>query len=287
VTGSRTIPRTGRLGPHTVNRIGFGAMQLAGPGVFGPPADQAGAVAVLRRAVELGVNHIDTSDFYGPYVVNELIRTALHPYPQDLVLVTKVGARRDGTGNWLPAFSPDELRQAVHDNLQRLGVDRIDVVNLRVPGLAGPEEGTLAEQFTALAELREQGLIRHLGLSNGTAAQLDEASAIAPVVCVQNMFNISARADSALVDTCAERGIAYVPFFPLGGFQPLQLDAVRQVAERHGATVRQLALAWLLHRSPAVLIIPGTSSVAHLEENLAVGRIAFTDADLRELDTVG
>ncbi|HEU5469799.1 MAG TPA: oxidoreductase [Actinophytocola sp.] len=274
-------------GDLPVHRIGYGAMQLAGPGVFGPPADEAAALAVLRRAVELGVDHIDTSDYYGPYVVNELIRRALHPYPADLVLVTKVGARRDGTGAWLPANSPAELRAAVHDNLRRLGLDRLDVVNLRMMGTSGPEEEPIAEQFTALAELREQGLIRHLGVSNATLTQLDEAAAIAPVVCVQNMFNIAARSDDDLVDACAARGVAYVPFFPLGGFQPLRHAAAELVARRHGATARQVALAWLLHRSPAILIIPGTSSVAHLEENLAAGRIALTAADLAELDTNG
>jgi aryl-alcohol dehydrogenase-like predicted oxidoreductase len=220
-------------------------------------------------------------------VVNELIHRALHPYPEGLVIVTKVGARRDDAGNWLPAQSPDELRQAVHDNLKRLGVDRLDAVNLRLMGLTGPEEGPLAEQFGTLAELREQGLIHHLGLSNVTPAQLAEARSIAPVACVQNMFNIADRSDAAMVDMCAEQGIAYVPFFPLGGFQPLQLQAVQHVADRHGVTVRQLALAWLLHRSPSILIIPGTSSVGHLEENLAVGGITFSESDLAELDTIG
>jgi pyridoxine 4-dehydrogenase len=276
------------LGGETpVHRIGFGAMQLAGPGVFGPPADEAAAIAVLRRAVELGVNHIDTSDFYGPHVVNELIHRALHPYPEGLVIVTKVGARRDDTGNWLPAQSPDELRQAVQDNLKRLGVERLDAVNLRLMGRDGPEEDSIAERFEALAELRERGLIHHLGLSNASVAQLAEATAIAPVACVQNMFNVADRRDSAMVDACAEQGVAYVPFFPLGGFQPLQLDTIQHVADRHGATVRQLALAWLLHRSPAILIIPGTSSVEHLAENLAVGNIALGAEDLADLDTIG
>ncbi|HET9137861.1 oxidoreductase [Actinophytocola sp.] len=276
-------------GDLRVGRIGYGAMQLAGPGVFGPPADKNAAVEVLRRAVELGVNHIDTSDYYGPYVVNELIRTALHPYPDDLVIVTKVGARRDDTGAWLPARSPAELRQAVHDNLDRLGLDRLDVVNLRLMPSTGmaPGEGSLAEPFTALAELREQGLIRHLGISNVTGAQLAEATSIAPVACVQNLYNLNLRQDDELVDTCAGQGIAFVPFFPLGGFQPLELGAAERVAARHGATARQVALAWLLHRSPAILIIPGTSSVRHLEENLAAGRIELRDADLGELDTNG
>jgi aryl-alcohol dehydrogenase-like predicted oxidoreductase len=269
-------------GDLLVNRIGFGAMQLAGPGVFGPPADESAAIAVLRHAVEHGVNHIDTSDYYGPHVVNELIRKALHPYPDDLVIVTKVGGRRDDTGGWHPALAPGELRAAVHDNLRRLGVDRLDAVNYRAF-----DGSSLAEGFGALAELREQGLIHHLGVSSVTPEQLAEARSIAPVACVQNMFNITTRGDSAMVDTCAEQGIAYVPFFPLGGFQPLQWDAIQAVADRNGATPRQLALAWLLHRSPSILIIPGTSSVAHLEENLAVGDITLTEADLSELDTIG
>ncbi|HEV8557224.1 MAG TPA: oxidoreductase [Actinophytocola sp.] len=273
-------------GDLRVNRIGYGAMQLAGAGVFGPPKDEEQAIAVLRRAVELGVNHIDTSDYYGPFVVNELIHRALHPYPADLVLVTKVGARRDDKGNWLPWNSPADLRQAVHDNLKRLGVDRLGAVNLRMMGLEGPEEGPIEEQFTALAELREQGLIHHLGVSNATAAQLAEARAIAPVACVQNLYNVTARQDDAMVDACAEQGVAYVPFFPLGGFQPIQAQVLEQVAARHGVTSRQLALAWLLHRSPAILIIPGTSSVQHLEDNVAVGAIELTDQDLAELDTV-
>ena len=272
-----------------VHRIGYGAMQLAGPGVFGPPADPDAALAVLRRAVELGVNHIDTSDYYGPYVVNELIHRALHPYPDGLVIVTKVGARRDDTGAWLPASTPAELRAAVHDNLRRLGVDTLDVVNLRLMSSSGlgPGEGSLDEPFTALAELREQGLIRHLGVSNVTKAQLAEAGSIAPVACVQNLFNLAMRDDDELVDTCAGLGVAYVPFFPLGGFQPLELRAAERVAARHGRTARQVALAWLLHRSPAILIIPGTSSVPHLEENLAAGGIELSEADLDELNTNG
>lgn len=274
-------------GDLRVNRIGYGAMQLAGPGVFGPPKDEEQAIAVLRRAVELGVNHIDTSDYYGPFVVNELIHRALHPYPEDLVLVTKVGARRDDQGNWLRWNSPADLRQAVHDNLKRLGVDRLDAVNLRMMGLEGPEEGPIEEQFTALAELREQGLIHHLGVSNATAAQLAEARAIAPVACVQNLYNVTARQDDAMVDACAEQGVAYVPFFPLGGFQPIQAQVLEQVAGRHGITSRQLALAWLLHRSPAILIIPGTSSVRHLEDNVAAGGIELTEQDLADLDTIG
>jgi len=266
-------------GDATVNRIGYGAMQLAGPGVFGPPADRDEAIAVLRRAVELGLNHIDTADYYGPYVTNELIKEALHPYPEDLVIVTKVGGRRDETGNWLSAMRPDELRQAVHDNLGRLGLDRLDVVNLR-----RFNEDSIAPQFEVLAELREQGLIRHLGVSNVEAAQLAECRTIAPVACVQNLYNVVDRADDALVDACAEQGIGYVPFFPLGGFTPIQAEALEKVAARHGVTSRQVALAWLLHRSPAILIIPGTSSVRHLDDNVAAGAIALTADDLADLD---
>ncbi|PRY43390.1 oxidoreductase [Umezawaea tangerina] len=258
-----------------VKRIGYGAMQLAGPGVFGPPADADQARAVLRRAVELGVDHIDTSDYYGPYVVNDLIREALHPYPDDLVLVTKVGARRDDTGAWLPANSPDELRSAVHDNLKRLAVDVIDVVNLRIMS-----DDDVTAGMTALAELREQGLIKHIGVSNVTAAQLAEAQTVAPVVCVQNQYNLAHRDDDALVDSTAEQDIAFVPFFPLGGFQPLDLEHLEVVARRHGATSRQVALAWLLHRSPNILLIPGTSSVGHLEENLAAGGLQLSEEDL-------
>jgi pyridoxine 4-dehydrogenase len=269
-------------GDLRVNRIGFGAMQLAGPGVFGPPADRDEAIAVLRRAVELGVNHIDTSDYYGPYVTNELIKEALHPYPEGLVIVTKVGGKRDETGAWLSAFTPDELRQAVHDNLERLGVDRLDAVNLR-----RFNEDSIAEQFAVLAELREQGLIHHLGVSNVEPRQLAECRVIAPVACVQNLYNVTARQDDALVDECAAGGIAYVPFFPLGGFTPIQADALEKVAARHGATSRQVALAWLLQRSPNILIIPGTSTVAHLEDNVAAGAITLTDDDLSELDTNG
>jgi pyridoxine 4-dehydrogenase len=266
-------------GDLRVNRIGFGAMQLAGPGVFGPPADRDEAIAVLRRAVELGVNHIDTSDFYGPYVTNELIKEALHPYPDGLVIVTKVGGRRDEAGNWLSAMSADELRQAVHDNLDRLGVDRLDAVNLR-----RFDEDSIAEQFTVLAELREQGLIHHLGVSNVEAAQFAECRAIAPVACVQNLYNVTARQDDAMVDECARQGIAYVPFFPLGGFTPIQAEALEKVATRHGVSSRQVALAWLLRRSPAILIIPGTSSVRHLEDNVAAGAITLTGDDLSDLN---
>lgn len=274
-------------GDTPVTRLGYGAMQLTGPNAFGPPADEAAALAVLRRAVELGVNHVDTSDYYGPYLVNELIRRALHPYPEGLVLVTKVGARRGPDGSWLPADSPDELRRAVHENLERLGVDRLDVVNLRLGSLGGPEPGSLAERFAPLVELREQGLIRHLGLSNVDAAQLDEAVGMAPVVCVQNMFSMAEQGDLAMLRDCAEREIAYVPFFPLGGFRPLdgtaQGAALARVAARHGVGWARVALAWLLAVSPAVLAIPGTSSVAHLEENVAAAALQLTEPDLAEL----
>jgi aryl-alcohol dehydrogenase-like predicted oxidoreductase len=272
-------------GDLPVARLGYGAMQLAGPGAFGPPADRDAAIAVLRRAVELGVNHIDTSDYYGPYVVNELIRTALHPYPEDLVLVTKVGARRDTDGGFLPADSPPELRQAVHDNLTRLGRDRLDLVNLRLGGLAGPQEESLAERFGVLAGLREQGLIRHLGVSNVTPAQLTEARQIAPVACVQNYFNITKRDDAPMVEACTTAGIGYVPFFPLGGsFAQVAGQRVDAVAQRHEATASQVALAWLLARSPALLLIPGTSQVAHLEQNVAAAGLTLTEQDLAELD---
>ena len=277
------MEKNATLGGAEVGRIGYGAMQLAGPHVFGPPKDRDAAVAVLRRAVELGVRHLDTSDYYGPYVVNEIIAEALRPYPDDLVIVTKVGARRDAEGGWPPALDPDDLRLAVRENLDRLGIDSIDVVNLRMPGLDGPEEGSLAEPFSVLAELREQGLIKGLGVSNVTTAQLAEARSIAPVVCVQNMYNVVEHGDDALVDETAELGIAYVPFFPLGGFTPLQAQVLHKVAERHGATDRQIALAWLLHRSPNILLIPGTSSIAHLEANLAAGDISLGDEDLADL----
>ncbi|WP_020669596.1 oxidoreductase [Amycolatopsis nigrescens] len=269
-------------GDLPVRRIGYGAMQLAGPGVFGPPADTGEAIAVLRRAVELGVNHIDTADFYGPYVVNELIREALHPYPEDLVLVTKVGARRDAEGGWPFALAPDDLRTAVHENLRRLGVDRLDLVNLRV----GDDHGSIAEPFAALAELREQGLIRHLGISNMNAGQLAEARGIAPVACVQNHYNLVHRADDALLDACSAAGIAFVPFFPLGGFTPLHDERLGAVATRLGATPMQVALAWLLARSPSILVIPGTSSRGHLDENVAAGELRLDPGTLAELDAM-
>jgi pyridoxine 4-dehydrogenase len=270
-----------------LNRIGYGAMQLAGPGVYGPPADPENSRNVLRRAVELGVDHIDTSDFYGPHVVNQLIRQALHPYPEGLAIVTKVGARRTPDKGWVPALAPDELRSAVHDNLRNLDVERLDVVNLRIGGLAGPEDGSVEETFTVLAELREQGLIGELGLSNATVGQLDEALKIAPVVCVQNLYNVSDRGDEKMLDRTTAEGIAYVPFFPLGGFTPLQHDTLGEVAARHGATERQVALAWLLHRAPNVLLIPGTSSTRHLEENLASADLHLSEQDLAQLDTIG
>jgi pyridoxine 4-dehydrogenase len=271
----------------TVTRVGYGAMQLAGPGVFGPPADPAGAVDVLREVVELGITHIDTSDFYGPYVTNQLIREALHPYPDGLHLVTKVGARRDAEGGWPHARSPEELKQAVHDNLDHLGLDVLDVVNLRMGGFAGPEPGSIAEQFEALAELQQQGLIRHLGVSTVNAEQIDEARSIAPVVCVQNFYNVAHRVDDALVDSLAADGIAYVPYFPLGGFTPLQSDALAEVAARLGAAPMAVALAWLMQHSPNILLIPGTSSVGHLRENVAGAGLELSDDDLVELNGIG
>ncbi|MGO1051465.1 oxidoreductase [Crossiella sp. CA198] len=274
-------------GDLTLSRLGYGAMQLAGPGVWGPPSDPAEAVAVLREAVRLGVTHIDTSDFYGPHTVNQVIREALHPYPETLRIVTKVGARRGADKSWIMNREPADLVAQVHDNLRNLGVDVLDVVNLRVGASAGPVPGSIAEAFTAVAQLQEKGLIRHLGVSSVTPEQLDEARAIAPVVCVQNQYNIAHRVDDALVDRCAELGIAYVPFFPLGGFSPLQSQVLDQVAARVGASARQVALAWLLRRSPAILLIPGTSSVAHLRENLAAGEIELSDVDYAELSAIG
>jgi pyridoxine 4-dehydrogenase len=284
-----TAERSGRfaLGDRTVNRLGYGAMQLAGPHVMGPPADRDAAVAVLRRAVELGVDHVDTSDYYGPHVTNEVIREALHPYPEQLTIVTKVGARRTPEGEWPEALSPDELERAVHDNLDHLGLDVIDVVDLRMPGFAAPVERSLAEPFEALAELQQKGLIRHLGVSNVTTQQFAEARSIAPVVCVQNHYNLVHRQDDPMVDALAREGIAYVPFFPLGGFTPLQSAALETVARRLETTPMQVALAWLLARSPNLLLIPGTSSVAHLEENLqAVARV-LGPAEMAELDRIG
>src|SRR5690348_15000450 len=274
------------LGDLEVNRIGFGAMQLAGPGVFGPPKDRDEALAVLRTAVELGINHIDTADYYGPSVTNELIREALAPYDENLRIVTKVGARRDEHGGWPPARTPVELREQVHDNLRRLGLDVLDVVNLRLGGVEGPEPGSLAEQFEALAELRRQGLIRHLGLSTVDAEQLAEAQSIAPVVCVQNLYNVANRRDDHLVELTAQQGIAYVPYFPLGGFSPLQSDALHAVARRLDATPMAVALAWLLQRSPNMLLIPGTSSVAHLRSNITAAALTLSENDLAELNSI-
>ena len=277
-----------RLGAHSVNRMGYGAMQLAGPGVFGPPKDRDEALAVLREAVVSGVNHIDTSDFYGPHVTNQIIREALYPYADDLVIVTKVGAVRGEDASWRPAQSPADLTRAVHDNLRNLGLDALDVVNLRVMGdVHAPSEGSIEEPFTAMAELQAQGLIRHLGLSNVTAAQIKQGRSIAPVVCVQNHYNLAHRDDDALIDDLAEAGVAYVPFFPLGGFAPLQSSKLSQVAAELGATPMQTALAWLLHRSPNLLLIPGTSSRVHLQENLAAGALVLPAQALAELDAIG
>ncbi|MEH2445426.1 MAG: aldo/keto reductase family oxidoreductase [Nostoc sp.] len=270
----------------TLKRIGYGAMQLAGSGVWGPPRDVDAAVAVLREAIALGINHIDTSDFYGPHITNQIIRQALHPYPENLTIVTKVGAVRGADASWNPAQSPTELRQAVHDNLSNLGVDVIDVVNLRRWG-DKPNEGSIAEQFTVLAEMQQQGLIQHLGLSNVTAAQVEEARAIAPVVCVQNQYNLAHRDDDALVGDLALKGIAYVPFFPLGGFNPLQSSTLDTVAASVKATKMQIALAWLLQRSSNILLIPGTSSVEHLHENLKAADLQLPPQIIAELDAIG
>jgi pyridoxine 4-dehydrogenase len=271
----------------TVRRMGYGAMQLAGRGVWGPPADPDGAVAVLREAVAAGVNHIDTSDFYGPHVTNQIIRRALHPYPSGLVIVTKVGARRPADGSWQPAIAPEDLTTAIHDNLRNLGLDALDVVNYRVVGSGhGPGEGSIARQVTVLADLRRQGLIRHIGLSNVTAAQVAEAQAITEVVCVQNHYNLAHRDDDPLLDDLAGKGIAFVPFFPLGGFSPLQSSTLSSVAGQLGATPMQVALAWLLHRSPNILLIPGTSSLAHLRENLAAAQLALPPHAVAALDRI-
>jgi aryl-alcohol dehydrogenase-like predicted oxidoreductase len=277
-----------RLGDRTVKRLGYGAMQLAGPGVFGPPKDRAEAVAVLREAVAAGVDHIDTSDFYGPHVTNGIIREALHPYPADLTLVTKIGGKRGADGAWLRADAPDELRSAVHDNLRNLGLDAIEVVNMRFMfDPHHPAEGPVEPQIEALAELQRQGLIRHIGVSHVTAAQVAAARRIVDVVCVQNHYNLIHRDDDALIDQLAADGIAYVPYFPLGGFSPLQSDTLAAVATRLGVTPMQLALAWLLRRSPNILLIPGTSSRAHLRQNLAAADIDLDAATLRELDAIG
>ncbi|MBZ9723859.1 aldo/keto reductase family oxidoreductase [Mesorhizobium sp. CO1-1-11] len=265
---------TFKLGDRTVKRLGYGAMQLAGPGVFGPPKDRDGAIAVLREAVASGVDHIDTSDFYGPHVTNQIIREALHPYPADLTIVTKISARRGEDASWIPAMSPQELTQAVHDNLRNLGLDVIEVVNLRsMHGIHGPAEGSLEPQLETLAELQRQGLVRHIGLSNVTRKQIAQGRGMADIVCVQNQYNIAHRQDDALIDELAADGIAYVPFFPLGGFTPLQSSTLADVAQKLGATPMQVALAWLLQRSPNILLIPGTSSVGHLRENLAAAEL--------------
>ena len=275
------------LGSHNVSRIGYGAMQLAGPGVFGPPKDRAAAIAVLREAVSSGVNHIDTSDYYGPHITNQLIREALHPYPDDLTIVTKIGAVRGDDASWNPALSASDLKRAVHDNLRNLGLDVIDVVNLRsMFSEVGPAEGSLEEPLTALAALQQQGLVRHIGLSNVTPTQVADGRKIAEIVCVQNHYNLAHRADDALIDDLAHAGIAYVPFFPLGGFTPLQSTALSEVAAEMGATPMQVALAWLLRRSPNILLIPGTSSVDHLRENLAAASVALSAAAIARLDTI-
>ncbi|MDF5720626.1 MAG: aldo/keto reductase family oxidoreductase [Rhizonema sp. PD37] len=271
----------------TVQRIGYGAMQLAGEGVWGPPKDPDGAVAVLREAVSAGVNHIDTSDFYGPHITNQIIRQALHPYPSELVIVTKLGARRPSDKSWQPAISPQDLTAGLHDNLRNLDLEAIDIVNYRAMGsVHGPKEGSIAEQVTVLADLQSKGLIRHIGLSNVTTAQVAEAQAITDIVCVQNNYNLAHRQDDVLIDDLARQGIAYVPFFPLGGFTPLQSSTLSDVAGRLGATPMQVALAWLLHRSPNILLIPGTSSVAHLHENLAAGQLKLSPQALTELDGI-
>ncbi|QQC67188.1 aldo/keto reductase family oxidoreductase [Paraburkholderia ginsengisoli] len=283
-----TVTGTFSLAGRPVRRMGYGAMQLAGPGVFGPPKDRAAALAVLREAVASGVNHIDTSDFYGPHVTNQLIREALHPYPDDLVIVTKVGATRGSDGAWLPALEPADIERGVHDNLRNLGLDALDVVNMRFMGsIHEPAEGSVEKQVTALAELQQRGLVRHIGLSNATAAQIDEARGIAEVVCVQNHYNLVHRDDDALLDDLASKGIAYVPFFPLGGFTPIQSSALSDIARTLGATPMQVALAWLLHRSPNILLIPGTSSTVHLHENLQAAQLNLTADVLDELDAIG
>ena len=275
------------LGDLTVTRFGYGAMQLAGPGVMGPPADHDSALAVLREVVDLGITHIDTSDAYGPRVTNQLIREALHPYPESLHIVTKVGSTRDQQGGWPPAREPENLRRSVHENLEHLGIEVLDLVNLRLGNAAGPQPGSLAEPFETLVELQQQGLIRHLGVSNATAEQVAEAQAIAPIVCVQNMYNLAYRHDDALIDRLADEGLAYVPFFPLGGFSPLQSSALSTVAARLDATPMSVALAWLLQRSPNILLIPGTSSTEHLRENVAGARLSLSDEELAELNKIG
>jgi aryl-alcohol dehydrogenase-like predicted oxidoreductase len=283
-----STPGTYRFAGRNVNRLGYGAMQLAGPGVFGPPKDRAAAIAVLREAVANGVNHIDTSDFYGPHVTNQIIREALHPYHDDLTIVTKIGARRGPDGAWIPATSAAELTSAVHDNLRHLGLEVLDVVNLRsMLGVLAPAEGSLEEPLTALAELRHRGLIRHIGLSTVTPTQVEECRRIVPLACVQNQYNLAHRVDDRLIDELARDGIPYVPYFPLGGFSPLQSTALSSVAAQLHAAPLQVALAWLLHRSPNILLIPGTSSLAHLHENLAAARLELPPEAMAKLDGVG
>jgi aryl-alcohol dehydrogenase-like predicted oxidoreductase len=280
--GTFTLPGVA----NSVHRMGYGAMQLAGPGVFGPPRDVDAAVAVLREVIDAGVNHIDTSDFYGPHVTNQIIKKALHPYPAGLTIVTKLGARRGEDKSWIPALSRKELIDGVHDNLRNLGIEQLDVVNLRVGGMLEPSEGSIVEQVTVLAELKSQKLIRHIGLSNVTPKQLEEAQKITEIVCIQNFYNVAQRKDDAFIDALAKQGIAYVPFFPLGGFSPLQSSTLDRVAASLKATPMQTALAWLLHRSPNILLIPGTSSTNHLRENLAAATLELTPAAIRELDAV-
>ncbi|SCE88169.1 Predicted oxidoreductase [Micromonospora coriariae] len=286
MTSSTPPGGTFTMGDLVVSRMGYGAMQLAGPHVFGPPADRDAAVSVLREAVDLGINHIDTADFYGPYVTNEIIKEALHPYPNDLHIVTKIGSLRDAEGNWPKALAPEQLRQAVHDNLDRLGLDVLDVVNLRVGGFDRPAPGSIAEPFVALAQMQQEGLIKHLGLSTVNAEQVAEAQSIAPIVCVQNYYNIANREDDDMIDSLAAQGIAYVPYFPLGGFSPLQSEELNAVATRLGNTPMAVALAWLLQRSPNILLIPGTSSVAHLRENFSAAALTLPEDALAELDAI-
>jgi aryl-alcohol dehydrogenase-like predicted oxidoreductase len=283
LAGNFTFPNT----TMTVKRMGYGAMQLAGPGVFGPPRDRDAAIAVLREAIEAGVNHIDTSDFYGPHVTNQIIKEALHPYVDGLVIVTKIGARRGADASWIPALSRQEIIDGIEDNLRNLGVGALDVVNLRVGGIHGPADGSIEAPLTVLAELKSQGLIRHLGLSNVTAAQLAEAQKISDIVCIQNMYNVAHRHDDGFIANLVQQGIAYVPFFPLGGFTPLQSGVLDRVAASLESTPMQVALAWLLHRSPNILLIPGTSSVGHLRENLAAAELELSAETIAELDSIG
>lgn len=287
-TLSTSLPGgTWTLGSLTVARFGYGAMQLAGPGVMGPPADRDNALAVLREVIDFGITHIDTSNAYGSRITNQLIHEALHPYPESLHIVTKVGAIRDPQGGWPPARRPEDLRRAVNENLETLGLEGLDLVNLRLGNAQGPQPGSLAEPFETLVELQQQGLIRHLGVSNATAEQVAQAQSIAPIVCVQNLYNLAYRHDDELIDTLAGAGVAYVPFFPLGGFSPLQSSALSTVAARLGATTMSVALSWLLERSPNILLIPGTSSMEHLHENVAGAGLSLSEEDLAELDKIG